>query len=78
MAMKHLPVRVFLFTIFLSTLALAADSGYHVTTTYKLGGDGGWDYLALDGASRHFYISRGTHGKVIDADSGWPLINEPQ
>ena len=55
----------------LATIVLAADStGYHVTTTYKLGGEGGWDYLTADSDARHVYISRGTHVIVIDADSG--------
>lgn len=48
----------------------AAGPGYHVKTTYKLGGDGGWDYLTLDSASRRLYISRATHVMVIDADTG--------
>lgn len=54
----------------LTTLAGAADSGYHVMNTYKLGGEGGWDYLTMDSASRRLYISRATHVIVIDADSG--------
>src|SRR5579864_5459961 len=48
----------------------AAGPGYHVVTTYKLGGDGGWDYLTADADARRVYISRGTHVMVIDADSG--------
>ncbi|HZQ95110.1 MAG TPA: YncE family protein [Candidatus Sulfotelmatobacter sp.] len=48
----------------------AAGPGYHVTKTYKVGGDGGWDYLTVDAAARRFYISRGTHVIVLDADSG--------
>ncbi len=48
----------------------AAAPGYHVTTTYKVGGDGGWDYLTVDASARRLYISRGTHVMVIDADSG--------
>lgn len=48
----------------------AAGPGYHVTTTYKLGGEGGWDYLTLDADARRLYISRATHVTVIDADSG--------
>jgi DNA-binding beta-propeller fold protein YncE len=56
--------------LLLTTFVLAADSGYHLIETYKLGGDGGWDYLTLDSASRRLYISRATHVIVIDADSG--------
>lgn len=48
----------------------AAGPGYHVVKTYKLGGEGGWDYLTVDASARRFYISRGTHVMVLDADSG--------
>lgn len=48
----------------------AAGPGYHVIKTYKLGGEGGWDYLTVDASTRRFYISRGTHVIVLDADSG--------
>jgi DNA-binding beta-propeller fold protein YncE len=48
----------------------AAAPGYHVVNTYKLGGDGGWDYLTVDASARRFYISRGTHVMVVDADTG--------
>ena len=55
----------------LAAVALAAAGpGYHVVTTYKVGGDGGWDYLTADSEARRVYISRGTHVMVIDADSG--------
>jgi DNA-binding beta-propeller fold protein YncE len=57
--------------IVLAAVATAGSgSGYHVVKTYKLGGQGGWDYLTLDSASRHLYISRSTRVMVIDADSG--------
>lgn len=75
--MKYSPARVFLFVVLFSTLVVAGDSGYRITTTYKVGGDGGWDYLTLDSASRNFYISRGTHVMVIDADSGKPIGDIP-
>ena len=71
--MKHLyatTARVTLVTLLLIALAQAAGTGYHVVKTYKLGGEGGWDYLTLDSASRLLYISRATHVIVIDADSG--------
>jgi len=41
-----------------------------VIKNYKLGGEGGWDYLTIDPATRHLFISRATHVMVIDADSG--------
>src|ERR1700719_3491298 len=63
-------LRVVLFISLLVTLSAAADPGYHVIKTYKLGGEGSWDYLTLDSSSHRLYLSRATHGAVIDADSG--------
>jgi len=56
--------------LLISTILNAGPSGYHVTKTIKLGGDGGWDYLTVDAKARRIYISRGTHVMVVDADSG--------
>ena len=61
-------------TIVIALLSLASLSviaaDYHVIKTYHLGGEGGWDYLTLDSASRRLYLSRATHVIVVDADSG--------
>jgi DNA-binding beta-propeller fold protein YncE len=45
------------------------SGGYHLLAKKVLGGEGFWDYLALDAAARRLYISRGTHVMVLDADS---------
>jgi YVTN family beta-propeller protein len=56
-------------------LAVAAVGGapkapaYHLVKKIAVGGDGGWDYLTMDAASRHLYISRGTHVIVVDVDT---------
>ena len=66
------------FILSFAALALAAAGpGYHVTTTYKVGGEGWWDYLTADSDARRVYISRGTHVMVIDADSGKPVGDIP-
>jgi DNA-binding beta-propeller fold protein YncE len=65
------------FVAVLTAFALAADSGYHLINTYKLGGEGGWDYLTLDSSARQLYISRAMHVMVIDADSGKPVGDIP-
>jgi hypothetical protein len=60
-----------LVTLLLATAALAASGpGYKVVNTYKVGGDGGWDYLTADSSARRLYISRATHVIVLDLDSG--------
>ncbi len=66
-----------LLIILSATLVSASDPGYHLINTYKLGGDGGWDYLTFDSSSRRLYVSRATHVIVIDADSGKPVGDIP-
>jgi len=70
----HLSIRRGFFVsaamLFISTILNAGPSGYHVSKTIKLGGDGGWDYLTVDARARRVYISRGTHVMVVDADTG--------
>jgi DNA-binding beta-propeller fold protein YncE len=78
--MRHsrsiLMLLVFFVSLF-ANVATAADSGYHIVNTFKIGGDGGWDYLTVDSSSRRLYISRATHVVVIDADSGKPIGDIP-
>jgi DNA-binding beta-propeller fold protein YncE len=52
-----------------STVAYAADPGYHVVKKLQLGGEGFWDYLTVDSAARRLYISRGTHVMVMDIET---------
>jgi len=57
--------------VFVAPLALpqgGAAGPYHYLTTIKVGGDGGWDYGAVDPASRRLYYSHGTKVVVIDVD----------
>ncbi|HEU4618914.1 MAG TPA: YncE family protein [Gammaproteobacteria bacterium] len=48
----------------------AAAQSYHVAHTFKLGGDGGWDYLALDGATNRLFIARNDRIMVVDPEQG--------
>lgn len=52
----------------LATVAAGAD--YNVVKTWRLGGDGGWDYLTADSAGHRLFITRATRVMVIDNDSG--------
>ena len=36
----------------------ATTQTYHVAKTFLLGGDGGWDYLALDTVGHRLFIAR--------------------
>lgn len=54
----------------LALVAAATPVGYKVVNTWKLGGDGGWDYLTADSEGHRLFISRATHVMVIDTKSG--------
>jgi hypothetical protein len=59
-----------------SALPLAAQH-YHVTHTYTLGGDGGWDYISLDTAGHRLFIARQNRIMVVDPASGKVLAEIP-
>lgn len=66
-----------------SALALAAlgavsqSPGYHLLHSYVLGGDGGWDYLALDRVGQRLFITRQDRVMVVDPASGKVLAEIP-
>src|SRR4051812_31980450 len=54
----------------IASIPATCATHYQVTRRYVLGGDGGWDALTYDRASKHLFISRGTHVIVVDPASG--------
>ena len=44
--------------------------GYHVTKTYDLGGDGGWDYIVPSHDEHRVYIGRTNRVMVVDENDG--------
>jgi DNA-binding beta-propeller fold protein YncE len=76
MRRRYLLASIAIVTV-LAAVTMAAAPGYHVVKTYKLGGEGGWDYLTIDSSARRLYISRATHVMVIDVDSGKPVGDIP-
>ncbi len=51
-------------------MILAAATNYKVVARYPVPGNGGFDYVTLDPATRRIYVSHGTQVDVVDADSG--------
>lgn len=74
--MKRVFAGMLLAVLFCPAL-FASDSHLHVIKTYKLGGEGGWDYLEVDPAAHHVFISRATHVVVIDENSGKQVADIP-
>ena len=64
--------RALLFIAFILTTAaiVPAQQPYHVLTQWKIGGDGGWDYLLADPPAHRLYITHGTQVVVVDTTSG--------
>ncbi|MGA8142593.1 MAG: YncE family protein [Candidatus Acidiferrales bacterium] len=52
-----------------ATKVAPGPSGYHLLKKIALGGEGGWDALAFDSASRRLFISRQTKVIVLNVDS---------
>ena len=55
----------------------SAQAAPHQVKSFHASGDGGWDYLLVDSATRRFYISRGTHVMVLNADTGASIGDIP-
>jgi YVTN family beta-propeller protein len=49
---------------------LAAQSPYHIVDRWKIGGEGGWDYLLADGPAHRLYLSHGPRVDVVDTTTG--------
>lgn len=70
------------FAILVPSLVRAqpADSSpgpYHVTETFHVGGEGGWDYLTVDPEHQLLYVPRSTHTLVLDAHTGKTVADIP-
>jgi DNA-binding beta-propeller fold protein YncE len=79
MPIRYLALGLFLITAVACGLAVADqpdragivfDTGYKVIKKFAIGGDGGWDYIAVDSEQRRLYVSHGSQLEVLDADGG--------
>lgn len=59
-----------------AAIARAADTSplpapvYTVADNFRIGGSGGWDYLALEASGARLFVSRGDHVDVVETVSG--------
>src|SRR5258708_1448433 len=53
--------------------AKSSSSGYHLTNKLTIGGDAGWDYVAIDPDARRVYVTHYMKIEVFDADTGKPV-----
>jgi DNA-binding beta-propeller fold protein YncE len=57
----------------ISFAAVCAAQNYHVTDHWKLGGQGGWDYLLSDDAAHRLYVTHNSRVEVVDTTTGKPI-----
>jgi YVTN family beta-propeller protein len=56
---------------FLLSAAFAAPcQSWHITDHWKIGGEGGWDYLLSDDAAHRLYVTHATRVEVLDTTTG--------
>ena len=73
-------LRIALIVMAAIVLLATANAGtdYKVTKTWRLGGDGGWDYLVADSVGHRLFIARSTRVMVIDTESGKQVGEIPE
>ncbi len=64
-------------TVTAQALSTAPGSGYHLEATWKLGGEGGWDYATVDSSAHRLYVTRTDRVQVIDTEDGKTLGEVP-
>jgi DNA-binding beta-propeller fold protein YncE len=60
-----------------STITGSDTGPYHVSQTFHVGGEGGWDYLTVDPEHKLLYVPRSTHTMVLDANTGKTVADIP-
>ncbi len=82
--MKHFP-SVLLAITALAVLTLPAAHAappvdaakFHEIKRFELGGEGRWDYIILDPATHHLFISRSSHVMVVNTKTGKAIGDIP-
>lgn len=78
MNMRNCFLHLLCFCALISTLTCSyAQTDYRVVRRITLGGNGMWDYLNLDSASRLLFISRSTHMIVMNVDTDKVVADIP-
>jgi len=70
--MRHYRTAGVAAAIFFSTVGAIAQN-YHIVDQWKIGGQGGWDYLLSDDAANRLYITHNARVEVIDSHTGKPI-----
>ena len=61
---------ILVFTLVVAPLLAQSSSSYRITHSYRLGGDGSWDYIVPDPPNHRLFIGRQNRVMVVDEDNG--------
>jgi len=67
--MKKFALTVCIASLVALSGVLHAAGGYHVIAKIPIPGNGSWDYVGIDSANRHVFISHGPQLEVLNADT---------
>ena len=67
---RSFAARTLICGIFAAPALLAAQQPYKILDKWKIGGDGGWDYLLVDSQAHRLYLTRGARVEVLDTQTG--------
>jgi DNA-binding beta-propeller fold protein YncE len=62
----------------LPALGAGDQQVYHVTQTFKIPGEGRWDYLSIDPQAHHLFVPRTSHVQVISTTDGSIVADIPK
>ena len=64
-------IRMMLFIAAIPLFGAKTNSGYKLTKRIAIGGDGGWNYLTFDSASRRLFVARANRVVVLKGPAVW-------
>jgi outer membrane protein assembly factor BamB len=70
MSIRNVSSSFLILAVFVLGARSFAQNDWAVKKRFHVGGEGGFDYITFDAASRRLYVPRSTHTMVVDADSG--------
>ncbi len=57
-------------SLLLCFATLASAQNYHIADRWKIGGQGGWDYLLSDDSAHRLYLTHNARVEVVDTSTG--------
>jgi YVTN family beta-propeller protein len=73
LAARSFMAAALLCSVFAAPALLCAQQPYKILDRWKIGGDGGWDYLLIDSPARRLYLTHGARVDVLDTQTGKPV-----